>query len=265
MEENFPKLPPPSMFFFLRNRRGADYLSRLMWSTLRLLVVFLFPFAALVAQEQPADSPAPEATPTPESTPPPVDQPLAPDPTPEPPAEGAPEPAMDATADSAIPADVPAPPSEDVIPMEGQAQPPDAVTSAPLDTTDLAPMPDEAFIDPNALVPDELPPAAPAVAESAQEKARQVSIRYRTVRIEAEKDPKVLSLFQQADQAKTEEDRRAALREYYRLLFKKIVSIDKSLADRCAVVEEAYLRRLAQERLEPTIPLNPPPTPKPLD
>jgi hypothetical protein len=29
-------------------------------------------------------------------------------------------------------------------------------------------------------------------------------------------------------------------------------------------METAYLRRLAQERLEPTIPLNPPPTPEPL-
>lgn len=250
------------MFFFLRNPRRADYLSRLMWSTLRLFVVFLFPFAALVAQEQPADSPVAEATPTPEPTPPPADQPLTPDPTPEPPVASAPETVAE-TAPEAAPS--PEAPSQDVIPMEGQPQPPDGVTSAPLDTTDLAPMPDEAFIDPNALVPDELPPSAPAVAESAQEKARQVSIRYRTVRIEAEKDPKVLSLRQQADEAKTEEDRRAALREYYRLLFKKIVSIDKSLAERCAMVEEAYLRRLAQDRLEPTIPLNPPPTPKPLD
>lgn len=258
------------MFFFLRNRRRADYLSRLMWSTLRLFVVFLFPFAALVAQEKPVDSPSAEATPTPEATPPPVDQPLAPDPTPEPPAEALPTPAGDAAAEPVAeptPESSPIPenPAGDVIPMEGQPQPPEDVTGAPLDTTDLAPMPDEAFIDPNALVPDELPPAAPAVAESAQEKARQVSIRYRTVRIEAEKDPKVLSLRQQADAAKTEEDRRAALREYYRLLFKKIVSIDKSLADRCAVVEEAYLRRLAQDRIEPSIPLNPPPTPKPLD
>jgi hypothetical protein len=55
------------------------------------------------------------------------------------------------------------------------------------------------------------------------------------------------------------------MREYYRLLFKKIVAIDKSLAEKCKVMETAYLRRLAQERLEPTIPLNPPPTPEPLN
>jgi hypothetical protein len=29
-------------------------------------------------------------------------------------------------------------------------------------------------------------------------------------------------------------------------------------------MEDAYIRRLAQDRLEPTIPLNPPPTPEPI-
>ena len=83
--------------------------------------------------------------------------------------------------------------------------------------------------------------------------------------MQVEKDPKVMSLFEQAEKAKTFEDQRAAMREYYRLLFKKISTVDKSLADKCKVMETAYLRRLAQERLEPTIPLNPPPTPEPLN
>jgi hypothetical protein len=109
------------------------------------------------------------------------------------------------------------------------------------------------------------PPPAPVTFESTQEKARQLSIRYREVRVQADKDPKVVSLREQAEQARTLENQRAAMREYYRLLFKKIASIDKSLTDKCKVMETAYLRRLAQERLEPTIPLNPPPTPEPLN
>jgi len=40
--------------------------------------------------------------------------------------------------------------------------------------------------------------------------------------------------------------------------------VDKDLSARCDVMEKAYLARLAQMRLEPTIPLNPPPTPVPL-
>jgi hypothetical protein len=149
-----------------------------------------------------------------------------------------------------------------VIPMEG---------GAPLETREIAPaetMPEDAVTQPEALIPDERPSAPPAVPptfESAQEKARQLSIRYREVRVQAEKDPKVLSLLEQAEKTRTLEDQRAAMREYYQLLFKKIVSIDKSLADKCKVMETVYLRRLAQKRLEPTIPLNPPPTPEPLN
>ena len=129
-------------------------------------------------------------------------------------------------------------------------------------------MPDEAYTQPDALIPDLAPvaPPPPQVSfESVQEKARQLSTRYREVRVQAEKDPKVVSLFEQAERARTLEDQRAAMREYYRLLFKKIASIDKSLTEKCKVMETAYLRRLAQERLEPTIPLNPPPTPEPLN
>ncbi len=128
-------------------------------------------------------------------------------------------------------------------------------------------MPDEAYTQPDALVPDlapGAPPPPPVSFESAQEKARQLSIRYREVRVQAEKDPAVVSLLEQGERARTLEDQRAAMRQYYRLLFKKIASIDKSLAEKCKVLETAYLRRLAQERVEPTIPLNPPPTPEPL-
>jgi hypothetical protein len=142
---------------------------------------------------------------------------------------------------------------------------------APLETREIAPseaMPEDALIQPDALIPDERPIAPPPVPpsfESAQEKERQLSIRYREVRVQVEKDPKVISLFEQAEKAKTFEDQKAAMREYYRLLFKKIAAVDKSLAVKCKVMETAYLRRLAQERLEPTIPLNPPPTPEPLN
>jgi hypothetical protein len=157
--------------------------------------------------------------------------------------------------------------------MEGLPTAPLAPSEGiPLDTQDLSPalpsanIPDAAFTDPNAIIPDEAPapPAMPVAVESAQEKARLLTIRYRDVRVQADKDPKVLRMFERSNEAKTDEDKRAALREYYRLLFAKMVSIDKNLEERCRIMEQAYLRRLAQERLEPTIPLNPPPTPEPL-
>jgi hypothetical protein len=216
----------------------AAYLHRLMWFTFRFSIAVLISAGALLAQEEASPTPAKKAPPSP---------------SPAPVAAASPEPLSSPVA---------SPPagSVDVIPMEG---------GAPLETKDIAPaMPDEGFTQPEAIIPEERPigpPAVPPTFESAQEKARQLSIRYREVRVQAEKDPKVVSLFEQAGQAKTLEDQRAAMREYYRLLFKKIIAIDNSLAEKCKVMETAYIRRLAQERLEPTIPLNPPPTPEPLN
>ena len=106
------------------------------------------------------------------------------------------------------------------------------------------------------------PPAS--TGPSAQEIERKLKARYQEVRIQVEKDPAVRSLMEQSKTAKTFEDERAALREYYRLLFKKIRKVDKALTDRCDRLEQAYLARLAHTRIEPTIPLNPPPTPAPL-
>jgi hypothetical protein len=247
---------------------------------IRALVVFLLSAGFLLAQE-PSPSPAPTADvsptpiapPTPEGAPAPLLEPAAPpplvpadNPSPPPAPETLP-PVAPETPPLAPPGALPSPPpaESDTIPMEG---------GAPLDTREIAPgrpdegMPDEAITEPEALVPDVgpvSPPSAPVTFESTQEKARQLSIRYREARVQAEKDPKVVSLREQAEQARTLEDQRAAMREYYRLLFKKIASIDKALTDKCKVMETAYLRRLAQERLEPTIPLKPPPTPQPLN
>ena len=146
---------------------------------------------------------------------------------------------------------------------------------APLTTEDIIPMetpggseplPDSTFTDPNAIIPEE-PPSAPPVAmaiESQAVKDREQSIRYREVRVQAEKDPQIVEMLAKSEAARSLEDKRAALREYYRMLFRKIVALDKSLEAKCQILEDAYIRRLAQVRLEPTIPLNPPPTPEPL-
>lgn len=133
------------------------------------------------------------------------------------------------------------------------------------------PVPAEAdsdYIDPNALVPDL--PAGPApidprtAALAGAEQERKLKLLYREVRTKAEKDPAVASLREQAETAKTFEGERAAYREYYRALFRKMRQLDKSLAKKCDLMEKTYLARLAQTRIEPTIPLEPPPKPEPL-
>lgn len=230
-----------------------------MWFSIRLFLLALIPATLLRAQE-PTPSPTPEATPTPSATPAPE---AAPEATPTP-ADAASAPAEATPTPEATPSPTPA---EDVIPIEGAPQPSAADGGAPLDTQDIAPaLPDAAYTDPNAIISDEppAPPSLPAAVENLQQKERLTSIRYKEVRVQADKDPKVVNLFEQSEKASSPEAKRAALREYYRLLFTKMVAIDKSLEAKCAQMEAAYLRRLAQERIEPTIPLNPPPTPEPL-
>ncbi len=265
---------PPSIFFCLREVPRAALLHPLMSSMARIFFLIIAAAAVAFAQEPPAADPSPSPSPsaspdavaaqpveapaavsTPDaaaSAPAPELQPAAPEATPPP-----------ASPDAAAPEASPSP-TPDVIPMEG----------APLDTQSLAPalperapdaaMPDAAFTDPNALIPDQGPPALPKAVENVSAKRRGEGVRYYEVRVEADKDPNVLEMWKKSESATTDEDKRAALREYYRLLFRKMVSIDKSLEDKCRVMENAYIRRLAQQRLEPTIPLNPPPTPSPL-
>ncbi len=128
---------------------------------------------------------------------------------------------------------------------------------------------DDELPDPNTLIPDDFPPVdeappPPVVTENEFEKERKMRIRFVEVKLLASKDQAIRDMKAKADVARTDEDKRAALREYYRMLFARIVSIDAELTDRAELMEQAYLRRLGQFRVEPTIPMNPPPTPEAL-
>jgi len=127
---------------------------------------------------------------------------------------------------------------------------------------------DQDFVDPNALMPGQPPEISsidPRTAgPSDDETDRKLKVLYREVRTKAEKDAGIVSLREKAETAKTFEGERAAYREYYRALFRKMKKIDNSLAKKCDLMEQAYLNRLAQTRIEPTIPLEPPPKPEPL-
>lgn len=153
-------------------------------------------------------------------------------------------------------------------------EPTDASLGAPIETPgDALPSDDVAPTDlpnPDSLIPsgtadaEEGPPAPPTVTENKFDKDRKLQVRYQEVKLQALKDPAVRSLNDQAEKAKTDEMKRQALREYYRLLFAKMTAIDANLKMKCDTMEQAYLRRLGQYRVAPSIPLSPPPTPEPL-
>jgi hypothetical protein len=229
-----------------------------------LILLFLLT-APLMAQ---TGAPSGEASPSPT-----VSVTPATDATPPPPAEPAPAASPSPQADaqpSPSPAASPAN-GEDTIPLPPESGPSETPMVSETEVPKLSKpssgesLPDAAFADPNAVIPGDASSLPPTLSgPSAQEIERKLKVRYQEVRVQVEKDPAVRSLMEQSKAAKSFEDERAALREYYRLLFKKMKKADKDLTARCDRLEQAYLARLAQTRVEPTIPLNPPPTPAPL-
>jgi len=79
------------------------------------------------------------------------------------------------------------------------------------------------------------------------------------VKVKADKDDDLVELQGKVDKAKNDEAKRQALRQYYDLLAKRMKKLDPGLAEWIDTMHSAYLRRLEQVRVEPTIPVNPPP------
>ncbi len=158
------------------------------------------------------------------------------------------------------------PPIEDELPELMSDELPDPSTLIPEDVYTPDPsidFPADAPLDYD--YSSELPPAPPELKENKIEKERKLKVKFQQVKLQALKDQAIREMKDKSERAKTDEDKRQALREYYRMLFAKINSIEPELQERSDILERAYLRRLGQYRVEPTIPLNPPPTPEPLE
>jgi hypothetical protein len=208
------------------------------------------------ATPSPAASPAPSATPESSATAAPE---ASPEGTPEATASAAPE-TMPADSAEASPS-----PASDTLPepsdLGADAHPDESLPAGEFSNPGDLPNPD-------SLMPDDVnegvAPPPPRVVENKFEKTRTQEVRYQEVKLQALKEAAIRDMRAKADAAKTDEGKRQALREYYRMLFAKMVSIDASLKGKCDTMLQAYLRRLGQYRVEPSIPLQPPPTPEPL-
>jgi hypothetical protein len=218
------------------------------------------------AQDAPSEEASPTPSPTPATTP---EAAPASEPTPSP--ETSPAPETAATLE-ATPTPEATPRDQDFInlPTDTPPQASDVISGSQISLSGEnlpTEQSDKEFLDPNQLLPtDSAPPAIDprTLAASGEEQERKVKIRYQQVRAKAELDPDVASLLAKAKTARTFEGERAAYRKYYELLFKKMKKLDSTLAKKCDLMEKAYLSRLAQTRIEPTIPLEPPPKPEPL-
>ena len=118
--------------------------------------------------------------------------------------------------------------------------------------------------DPNSLIPPPVEPSQPSPINSAgnEEKQRQdQKAKYYAAKVKADKEEGLASLLTKSDKAKSDETKREILREYYDLLAKRMKKIDPSISDWIDTMHAAYLRRLQQIRVEPSIPQGLPPIP----
>jgi len=120
--------------------------------------------------------------------------------------------------------------------------------------------------DPNALIPPPQEPESPSPINAAgnEEKQRlEQKAKYYEAKVKADKEEELATLLAKSDKAKNDESKREILRDYYDVLARRMKRIDPSISSWIDTMHAAYLRRLEQVRVEPSIPKELPPTAKP--
>ena len=126
-----------------------------------------------------------------------------------------------------------------------------------------APAPDSLSLIPDAPPPLEKPPgrsgsggsragAVNPIKKNKTEVAVQdysQRIKFREAKTKAERDEKIQAELETADAAKTDEEKRAALKRYYKLLYAKILKIDGSLKKLVAQRQEQSMKQLDQSNV----------------
>lgn len=84
-----------------------------------------------------------------------------------------------------------------------------------------------------------------------------LKVRYRQVKTRAMADPAVQAEFNNAQRARTDAQKRAGLKRYYQLLYARMAKIDKTLKKQINEREVISVKRLQQNRIDPTVTGNP--------
>ncbi|MEQ1861634.1 MAG: hypothetical protein ABMA13_17080 [Chthoniobacteraceae bacterium] len=102
-------------------------------------------------------------------------------------------------------------------------------------------------------------PEAPQTLDKTTAAADELNerIRFRELKTKAEREPKVAAEMDRANTAKSDFEKREALRSYYALLYGRIAKLDSSLKKRADDARVRLSRRLDQTRVAPTEPIEP--------
>jgi len=143
------------------------------------------------------------------------------------------------------------------------AAPASVPAAAPSQVTP-APAPAAAEPTETSLIPEQVPQnAKPEAKPDKKSKTAQNEedllqrIHFREARTKALRDPKIQAEWDRSIKAKTEFERRDALKSYYKLLYERILKIDATVKSVVDLRQSASLRRLEQTRIDPTEPLDP--------
>lgn len=99
-------------------------------------------------------------------------------------------------------------------------------------------------------------PSGPSKTQIAEDEVKQ-RIQYRLAKNKAVRDPAVQAAWDAAEKARTDLEKREAMRRYYTLLNARIRKIDGSLSKVAIERQTNSTRRLEQTRIDPTEPLDP--------
>jgi hypothetical protein len=80
-------------------------------------------------------------------------------------------------------------------------------------------------------------------------------VRLRELIVKVRKEPKVAAELDRAETAKTDLQKREALKNYYTLLYDRVAKLDPKLKTRVTELQRRSINRLTQTRLDPTEPL----------
>lgn len=142
-------------------------------------------------------------------------------------------------------------------------------------TSEPAAAPAAAAKEPLGLIPETLEPAPkpkggallePGDATMPEQKIDKTTaaqdelnarIKMRDLKTKVDRDPKVIGELDRANAAKTDYEKREALRSYYTLLYDRIAKLDPSLKKRANEAKMRMSHRLDQTRIAPTEPIEP--------
>ncbi len=114
---------------------------------------------------------------------------------------------------------------------------------------------------PQRTKPNSKPVDAPKTTEAkskTEESAEDLNerIHFREARVKALRDPQVQAEWDSAAKAKTDFEKREALKRYYKLLYARILKIDASVKSVVTLRQASSLHRLEQTRIDPTEPFD---------